>query len=34
MEVEVILGEPLREGLLRNVPMPVLTTVYNLLKAV
>ncbi|KAI0907760.1 putative 2-dehydropantoate 2-reductase [Ustulina deusta] len=32
MEIETIVGEPLREGEARGVPMPTLRTVYGLLK--
>lgn len=33
MEIEVIIGEPVREGRRLGVPMPKLETVYDLLKA-
>ena len=33
MEVEVIVGEPVREGRRLGVPMPKLETIYGLLKA-
>jgi 2-dehydropantoate 2-reductase len=33
-EVENIVGEPLREGKARDVPMPVLTVFYHILKAI
>jgi ketopantoate reductase len=32
MEIETIVGEPLREGEAAGVPMPTLRTVYGLLK--
>ncbi|KAH7157952.1 putative 2-dehydropantoate 2-reductase [Dactylonectria estremocensis] len=32
MEIENIVGEPLREGAAHGVPMPTLTTIYGLLK--
>jgi 2-dehydropantoate 2-reductase len=32
MEIEYIVGEPLREGEARGVPMPVLRTIYGILK--
>ena len=33
MEIEVIIGEPVREGRRLGVPMPKLETIYGLLKA-
>jgi ketopantoate reductase len=33
MEVEAIVGEPVREGRRLGVPMPKLETIYGLLKA-
>lgn len=33
MEVEAIVGEPVREGKRLGVPMPKLETIYDLLKA-
>jgi ketopantoate reductase len=33
MEIEVIVGEPVREGRRLGVPMPKLETIYGLLKA-
>lgn len=33
MEVEAIVGEPVREGRRLGVPMPKLETIYDLLKA-
>jgi ketopantoate reductase len=33
MEIEAIVGEPVREGRRLGVPMPKLETVYGLLKA-
>ncbi|KAI0437858.1 putative 2-dehydropantoate 2-reductase [Xylaria telfairii] len=32
MEIETIVGEPLREGEAKGVPMPILRTIYGLLK--
>ncbi|KAI1144877.1 putative 2-dehydropantoate 2-reductase [Nemania diffusa] len=34
MEIETIVGEPLREGEARGVPMPTLRTVYGLLRGI
>lgn len=33
MEIEAIVGEPVREGRRLGVPMPKLETIYDLLKA-
>jgi ketopantoate reductase len=33
MEIEAIIGEPLREGQRRGIFMPKLETIYSLLKA-
>lgn len=33
-EYENIVGEPLKEGTARGVPMPTLTVVYHILKAI
>jgi ketopantoate reductase len=33
MEIEAIVGEPVREGRRLGVPMPKLETIYGLLKA-
>lgn len=33
MEIEAIVGEPVREGRRLGVPMPKLETIYELLKA-
>lgn len=33
-EYEYILGEPLKEGCAKGVPMPTLTVLYNIMKAI